>query len=434
MIQPLGSSQVVWAASWSESERPALLDGEIVLPVAIAVVEGAMHRLLQGECRPEIDQRQLENLFSRLIQQHGSPDEIVLPKSRLWDARAWKTFSRDFGTRIRVIKPDTGEAPRVLGVARLAAEELNARSLQRAADGISAHPPKDVARALAHNARRMHSHEKRRRMLEVALEIDGQCAAANLDMADMEMQRGAWKPARTHYEVAELAEVERWRGRNPEWWFDRETRLYLRAIHGRLLVEWNLGNYETASEQALRLLETNPADHQGVRFILPLLYLLGEQGDLALSFYGDYERNYCGDMQEPGFLFGWGLALYQDGREREAQRRYRQAMVRNVYIAPLLLDAALPDPDVWHPGERAEPEYADEFFDSFAVLWDRDPASLRMLREVYHNVLPSLDPLMALRAKIADRQDQRYDPDYEATWKRLVEEERRLSESIIQEL
>jgi hypothetical protein len=78
------------------------------------------------------------------------------------------------------------------------------------------------------------------------------------------------------------------------------------------------------------------------------------------------------------------------------------------------------------PNDRAEPAYASDFIESYAVLWDREAGALRLLRELHGELQPRVEQIVSHRALMADFQDQRYDPDYKKTWQELVAEDERL--------
>jgi hypothetical protein len=75
---------------------------------------------------------------------------------------------------------------------------------------------------------------------------------------------------------------------------------------------------------------------------------------------------------------------------------------------------------MWFPNDRAEPNYAAEFVESYAVLWDKEPGALRLLREVFNELLPRIEAIVAHRELMTDFQDQRYEPDYKEAWQALV--------------
>ena len=104
-----------------------------------------------------------------------------------------------------------------------------------------------------------------------------------------------------------------------------------------------------------------------------------------------------------------------------------EAIVGNIYIAPMLLESAEPTRGLWHPNERAEPNYAAEFIDSYALLWDREAGALRILRECWEELQPHITKIVELRERMADFQDQRFEPEYKKLWQQLVADDERLA-------
>jgi hypothetical protein len=160
-----------------------------------------------------------------------------------------------------------------------------------------------------------------------------------------------------------------------------------------------------------------------------LVYLLGENESKALKSLEDYEKNYPDDYCEPALLFGKGLTLWRSGDETGAAEAYKEAMLKNLYIAPLLLDLPTPSSEIWHPNDRSEPGYAQDFMQSYATLWDRDPAALRFLRESYTTFLPSAEKVIAHRQQMSEWQDQRYDREFKSRWKAMTELDEQLTGS-----
>ena len=104
--------------------------------------------------------------------------------------------------------------------------------------------------------------------------------------------------------------------------------------------------------------------------MLALLYQLAGDLDGALKAYDRYANEYPDDVGDPHHTFCWGLALFQDDRRKDALQRWREAIFQNVYVAPLLLDRALPDPDIWHGTNLAMPDYAARYVNLFGELWE----------------------------------------------------------------
>jgi hypothetical protein len=95
----------------------------------------------------------------------------------------------------------------------------------------------------------------------------------------------------------------------------------------------------------------------------------------------------------------------------------------------MLLEETEPPRGLWQPNDRAEPNYAAEFIDSYAVLWDREPGASRILRESWQELQPRVAEIVALRERMADFQDQHYEPEYKRLWQLLLGEDERLTAS-----
>jgi tetratricopeptide (TPR) repeat protein len=277
-------------------------------------------------------------------------------------------------------------------------------------------------------ALRVRSESKKIALLEKAIDNDANCALARIELADAKFRAGDWTNSLRDYDEVIAREYTRWSGREPRWWTDLETRPYLRAIYGRAMTLWHQQRYAGAAETLADLLEMNPRDHQGARFLAPMVYMLGEDYDAAQAAYEAYETMYPGDYAEPSFLFGWGLLHAFFGRDVESLERYRAAILKNIYVAPLLLDLpAPPEQAIWQPSDRAEIGYAREFIESYAVLWDRLPGALRLLREAWTDCADAIEEIVVLRQQMFDFQDQRYEPDYKRLWAELVAKDEKLT-------
>jgi hypothetical protein len=68
-----------------------------------------------------------------------------------------------------------------------------------------------------------------------------------------------------------------------------------------------------------------------------------------------------------------------------------------------------------------------DFIQSYAVLWDREPSALRLLREVWQAIQPRLEKIVQQRELMLDLQDQRYDPEFKTKWQTLTAQEEQLT-------
>ncbi len=422
MIQPLKSSKTTWFVYWIDLEEPVPSGADYMLPTLLIVCDAGGAPLAAPEVMEELDQLRVEGFLIKLFERLGAPDRLAIGVSDDWETDDWKTFSGDHGVEIRFQRFD-----------RTGPDELRALAqtvvLRFTREGSPAARSKDIARGLVNTAMRVRSPQKKLALLKSALDRDADCSTARIELADAEFQHGNWKSCMAAYEEVIARELPRWQERHPQWWVNRETRPLLRALYGRGMTLWHQGHHADASAQFEQLLALNPRDNQGVRFFIPLLHLLGENAEAAAAYFDRYADEYPRDYAEPSFLFGWALCQTLGGNEAEAREKYRDAILKNIYIAPMLLEAQEPPRGLWHPNDRAEPGYAGEFIDSYAVLWDREPGALRILREVWQDLEPRMKEIIALREQMADFQDQRYEPDYKPRWQAFVSEDERLTGS-----
>lgn len=423
MIQPLQPSRVSWALHWVELQDPIPSGADYILPILLMVCgEGGMP-VSTPILLEELDQQRVESHLLRLFDTEGAPDRIHIAACEDWDEEAWRAFSKEQNIEIRFHRspaeiPGDVKALAVSVVRRSSGEETAPRPT-----------PQNIAQGLLRAALRMRSPRRREALLRAALEHDPDCSGAYIELADAEFQKGNWKAGLEAYDRIISLEARRWEGQSPDWWRDPATRPYLRALYGRAMTLWHRGHYTETATQLEALLALNPRDNQGARFFIPMIHLLAGDLDAAAAAFASYQATYPGDYLEPTLLFGWGLSLSLGGDEAAARKKYHEGILRNIYIAPLLLEESAPTRILWLPSDRAEPAYASEFADSYAGLWDRESGALRILREAWDGMRDAVAALVSHRKKMLDFQDQRYEPEFKAQWQALLDEDDRLSGS-----
>jgi len=420
MIQPLKSPKNNWFLYWVDLEEPLPSGQDWFLPTIVIVCDDSGTPVAPPEILEELDQTRVENFLYKTFDQLGTPDRLSVAASDDWDSEAWQSFSADCKLDIRLQNFDrhTPEDLRALTktlVMRVGREKQGPMHAR------------EVARGLVRTALRMRSPGKKAALLKLALAQDPDCGAARIEQADADFQAGQFKACLAAYEDVTERESSRWAGKRAAWWIDRETRPYLRALYGRAMTQWHLGRYAPAAATLADLLAMNPKDHQGARFLIPMLHLLEEAPERAAAGFAKYSESYPRDFSEPSFVFGWALSLSLEGRESEAREKYSEGILKNIYMAPMLLELDEPPRAIWYPNDRAEPNYAAEFVESYAVLWDREPGALRLLREVYLAEIPRIEKIVRHREQMMDFQDQRYEPDYKDVWQELVREDEALT-------
>ncbi|MEX1111587.1 MAG: hypothetical protein WEB31_07280 [Chthoniobacterales bacterium] len=414
MIQPLRNEPSVWSLCWVNVPEPLAIEDDFFLPVILLLVGPSFEPLAPPEVCPELDQIRAEDWVARLFDELGAPDVLQVWKAPEWAPEEWKYFGHDWKTKVKMVPPPPHETKMQ---SELAVQDYSS-------SGRVPMPPNSaVAAGLVRNVTRLRSPQRRRATLEKAVEIDPSCTEAWADLAETDFHVGQYEHSLEL--AARVAEIDGalLRKRGVQWWTDRTTRPLLRAIFGQMLCQWHLGRPGEAADLGQNLLETDPADHLGARFHIPLFLLLAGEHEEASLFFRHYESRYPGDMPNAWLAFAWGLALCLEGDDQGARRKYCEGMLANIYIAPRLLGERTPPEDIYHPGERDEPYSASEFDGSFGGLWDREPSALRVLRESYDELRPVLAQLVARRTALAELMDQRYDPEYREKWARLVEEE-----------
>ena len=426
MIQPLDSARNSWRLLWIDLEEPVPAPaqsgeagtGDYCLPTCLLVTTASGKPLCPPEILEELDQPRAEQLLGRLFDEHGTPDRLTIAESSDWDTEAWRSFAIDCRIEIAFGAFPEAKPGELVQVSHRIAQRLR---------GESFHSPGAIARGLVATARRLRSPERKSAHLRKAIEQDAECVLARIELADADYQSARWNEARRGYQEVTEREERRWRGETPEWWEDHETRPYMRALYGRAMTEWHQGRFAETAKDLEKLLNLNPRDNQGVRFLIPLVHLLGDDDAKALKSLEEYDRNYPDDYCEPSLLFGKGLALWRLGNDEPACAAYRAAMLQNLYITPMLLDLPTPSADIWHPNDRSEIGYAQDFMQSYAILWDREPAATRFISELHVEVAPEIEKILTLRRTMADWQDQRYDRDFKARWKAMIEQDKSLT-------
>lgn len=418
MIQPLKSSRTSWTVFWVDLDEPLPSGEDFILPTLMIVTDDRGVPVAAPEMLEELDQERVERFLADLIDKHGAPDRLLIGDSEDWDHEAWQDFSEDYRVDIQFTRFNDRKGKDIQVLTQKLTETHGGVDFSRA----------EIARGLLNTALRVRSETKKVALLKKAIDNDANCSPARIELGDAEFRAGDWTKALRAYDEVIAREDARWSGRRPTWWVDLETRPFLRAIYGRAMTLWHQQRFSGAAETLSDLLELNPRDHQGARFLLPMVQMLGEDFDGAQATFDAYEKNYPRDYAEPSFLFGWALLHAYHGRDAESLARYRAAALKNIYIGPLLLEVATPpEQQLWHPSDRAEATYAREFIESYAVLWDRVPSALRLLREALDDVSPRLEEIVALRRHMFDFQDQRYEPDYKRLWQELVDREEKLT-------
>ena len=116
-------------------------------------------------------------------------------------------------------------------------------------------------------------------------------------------------------------------------WDNLEARPYMRARQGLAMTLWEMVEFEEAMQHYRAMLDLNPNDNQGVRYLLVTSLL--ETGDDAEAgkLLGHYD-------EDESAAWGYSRALWRfrtEGDGRRANAALRKAISQNPFVPPYLL-------------------------------------------------------------------------------------------------
>ncbi len=169
-----------------------------------------------------------------------------------------------------------------------------------------------------------------------ALDISEDCADAWAILA--QEAAGSLHEARVLYEAGVKA-GERALGEEAfeeyagHFWGVMKTRPYMRARSGLAECLWALGHHQEAIDHFQEMLQLNPGDNQGIRYML-MSYLLEEGQDDDLDRLFD---SYAGDQSAVG-LYTRALTLFRrEGTTDLARKSLQEALGFNRFVPDYLL-------------------------------------------------------------------------------------------------
>jgi tetratricopeptide (TPR) repeat protein len=270
----------------------------------------------------------------------------------------------------RVAERESARIARLLeGQSFESLDELNAE-LDRYRNGATPEPSRELtalerAQELAYDAMEANGRLRIKRARQ-ALALSGECAdawallAAEASTVDMAIER---------YERAVAAGAaalgDRFASLRGEFWEHLETRPYMRARLGLAEALRDAGRDDEALADYRALLELNPGDNQGVRYLLLAALLELGLDDEAGQLLAEHEP----DIQA---LWPYGRLLWQlrvEGDTAQTRAAFDAAVKTNPYVVSYLLDPdSIPDdrPSHFALHSREEAAYvADTLAEAF---------------------------------------------------------------------
>lgn len=174
------------------------------------------------------------------------------------------------------------------------------------------------------------------RLAKKALKISPDCADAYVLLAE-EQSADAWEAREWYEKGVEAGEralgEELFTEEQGNFWAILETRPYMRALEGVASTSWAVGDYEKALAAYRRLLELNPNDNQGVRYVFVEALLTTGADDELEALFNQYPEEGAAS-----WLYSRALWTFRkEGAGRAASDALRKAVEHNSYVPLYLL-------------------------------------------------------------------------------------------------
>ncbi len=165
-----------------------------------------------------------------------------------------------------------------------------------------------------------------------ALEIYPYCVDAGSLLGNIYTDRFEFHEAEKVYRAAVEDAVRAQGGvvklKDVPYWLEIDTRPYMRARQGLGLTLMQLHRYDEVLREFEILMNLNPNDNQGVRFLLAdVHHFLGDR-EKAEKYYEEY-----GELDS---LYGYSLLLYFSGKQAQAEGMLKKAVKGAPFIARIL--------------------------------------------------------------------------------------------------
>ena len=114
------------------------------------------------------------------------------------------------------------------------------------------------------------------------------------------------------------------------------------------------------------------SDGAGKRFMIGPLYLRIDDTKGALAHYQWFEKMFDDDSGEPFHRMGWTLTLHRHGDDPGAERMLLIAMLKNLYLFPVLFGEDPVPVDGWQGSNWEDLEYVTEAPKWMLNLWTEE--------------------------------------------------------------
>lgn len=244
--------------------------------------------------------------------------------------------------------------------------------------GSRSNNPLNQAQDLMYDAWESTDPEQRIALAKQAIEISPLCADAYNLLAEESAKTLDEAIALYHKAVAagEAAigpeDFKEFAGR---FWGFHETRPYMRARHGLGEALWAAGDKEGAINNFNEMLELNPGDNQGIRYVLAAKLLDTGRTNELKKLLKTYEDDYSADIQ-----YTRALIAFSEGANN-ANEIAKEALDTNKHVPSILSGKKKSTPPEDYITMGGEDE-ASGYVEIFGRAWKKTPGAIEWLCKV----------------------------------------------------
>jgi len=249
----------------------------------------------------------------------------------------------------------------------------------REAEGGVPETPLDRAQQLAYQAFGEPDARSRVQLAGQALSVCPDCADACVILAEATRNvEEAMEWYRKGVEAGERAiGKEAFKELRGKFWLVIQTRPYMRARLGLAHCLWELGHREESLRHLQEMLDLNPKDNQGVRFLLAARLLQLERHEELRTLREQYR-----DESDPFWAYCEALLVFRaEGDTPDSRRLAKRALKLNKYASEYLLDRPLPDEKPRY-SSRGSREEAIFIAAELLPAWRNTPGAVTWIRKL----------------------------------------------------
>jgi tetratricopeptide (TPR) repeat protein len=168
---------------------------------------------------------------------------------------------------------------------------------------------------------------------------------------------------------------EAFRDLEGEFWGFLETRPYMRARHGLAECLWVDGRHEEAIDHYREMLRLNPADDQGIRYLLAGGLMELGRDEEAEALLGAYVQDECAE-----WLYTLALiAFRKEGDSPRSEAMLARSLEANLHVPDYLLAREEPPAEAPEFIAAGDEDEAAAYAIRYRDLWRKTPGALEWL-------------------------------------------------------